>query len=238
MKFEQQLISKVRAAARCNPAARIRRTDERVESAAPWTPLRGNGGVEIVAIAASSGGTTALRDVVRRLPADFPAAVLIVHHTNAAFSGSLAEWLDSPTGIRVKEAESGDPIEAGIALVAPGERHMTVRRSGGENYVVLSAHPREYLYRPSIDLLFASVGEVFRRAAVAVVLSGAGNDGFEGAKIIRGNGGTVIAQEPSSSVIPDMPEAIVVAGVADVVATPDSIPSALLELVGAKCPRT
>jgi two-component system, chemotaxis family, protein-glutamate methylesterase/glutaminase len=170
---------------------------------------------EIVAIGASTGGPRALASLLERLPRDLAAPVVIVQHMPPLFTRSLAERLDGSTPLRCAEGEDGAVLEAGTVWIAPGNWHVNVAREGGTATLRLSGDPPENSCRPAVDPLFRSVADVYGAGALGVVLTGMGQDGLKGAERIKKRGGTILAQDESSSVVWGMPGAIVRAGLAD-----------------------
>ena len=213
LSLSSELIAKVRALAGV-PRARLVRPPAAGPLAAA-VPHRGTDRAEVVAIGTSTGGPPALQAIVPRLPAGFGAPLLIVQHMPAGFTRSLAERLDQRSRVRVREAEDGEPLRPGIALVAPAGRHMKVKRRGGESYVWLDEEPRGALHRPSIDVLMASLAKAYGRRCLGVLLTGMGSDGVEGLRAIRQSGGRTFAESEESCVIYGMPKAAVEAGVVD-----------------------
>jgi two-component system chemotaxis response regulator CheB len=166
----------------------------------------------VVAIGISTGGPNALQYVLSQLPGDFPGAILVVQHMPEGFTQLFAHRLDECCAIDVKEAQSGDLLLAGRALIAPGNRHMRVRRMPLGDIVVLSDEPRVNGHRPSVDVLFHSVAQEFGRDALAVLMTGMGEDGAEGMKEIKVAGGLTIAQSEESCVVFGMPKAAIERG--------------------------
>lgn len=181
---------------------------------------------EVVVIGTSTGGPRALHEVVPHLPQSLPAGVLIVQHMPAAFTKSLAMRLDEISALKVKEAEPGDVVRAGLALVAPGNYHMTVS-SGG--LIELNQEPPQHGVRPSVDVTMESVAAVYGASAIGVVMTGMGSDGTRGARLIKHAGGKVIAEDESTCVIYGMPRSVIEAGIADRVTPLEKIAS---EIVG------
>jgi two-component system chemotaxis response regulator CheB len=169
----------------------------------------------VVAIGTSTGGPPALQAIIPRLPAQLDAPLLIVQHMPPGFTRSLAERLDQRSRLRVREAEDGEVLRPGTALVAPAGRHMRVRRRDGQARICLDDEPRTSLHRPSIDVLMSSVAKVYGRRALGVLLTGMGSDGVEGLRAIRAAGGRTLAESEDSAVIYGMPKAAVEAGVVD-----------------------
>lgn len=186
---------------------------------------------EVVVIGTSTGGPPALQAIIPRLPENFPSAVLVVQHMPVGFTRSLAQRLDSRSVLNVREAEDGEPVSAGSVLVAPAGRHMKVRRTGGETRVWLDDEPRSALHRPSIDVLMASVADVYGARALGVILTGMGSDGVEGLRAIRAAGGFALAESEETCVIYGMPKAAADAGVVDEVLPLDRIADEILAAI-------
>jgi len=165
---------------------------------------------EVVVIGASTGGPSALRELLGRIPGEFPAAVLVVQHMPATFTQVLADQLDRLLALRVKEAEEGDLLRPGLVLVAPGDRHLLVRANGR---VELDAGPRVGGYRPSIDVTMRAVAQVYGARARGVVLTGMGCDGTLGLAALRHQGAVTYAQSPETCVVGSMPEQAIERGV-------------------------
>jgi len=179
--------------------------------------------VDIVAIGSSTGGPPALQSVITQLPRNFPVGVVIAQHMPPMFTKSLAERLDSLSQVSVREATDGEPLEAGNVLIAPGGRHLQVKRYGGRPRVVVTDTPVEALYKPCVDVLLSSVAEQFGGQSMGVVLTGMGNNGVIGARDIKQKGGVIIAQDEASCVVYGMPRAVIEARLTDQVASIDSI---------------
>ncbi len=182
---------------------------------------------EVIALAASAGGLNALSHVLAALPADFPAPLVVVQHLDPRHRSLMAEVLGRRTGLRVKEAREGDRLAPGTALIAPPNRHLLVNADGT---VSLTQTELVHFVRPSADLLFESVAAAYGERAIAVVLSGSGQDGAMGVTAIKKTGGTVIVQEVSTSEFAGMPQAALATGVADFVLPLDEIAPALQTL--------
>jgi len=169
----------------------------------------------VVAIGVSTGGPTALNDVIPALPANLPVPVLVVQHMPAMFTRILAERLNAASPLKVCEASEGMPVEAGTVFIAPGDYHMRVAKRSARECIALDQSPPENACRPAVDVLFRSVNEAYGAASVAVILTGMGQDGCAAAQALKASGAYVIAQDQASSVVWGMPGAVVRAGLAD-----------------------
>jgi len=169
----------------------------------------------VLAIGCSTGGPDALAAVLGGLPRDLGVPVVVVQHMPPLFTRMLAQRLDAGSPLEVREAADGDPLVAGTALVAPGGRHLALRRTAAGAAVQLNDDPPENFCRPAVDVMFRSVSSVYRDRTLAVVLTGMGRDGALGAKVVRDAGGEVFVQDEQTSVVWGMPGAVVSAGQAD-----------------------
>ena len=188
------------------------------------------GRLRIIAIAASTGGPVAVQKVLSQLPENCSLPVLIVQHMPQNFTRSFAERLNQLCKIKVKEAQDGDVLEPGLALVAPGGMQLEIRVVGGRRCVTLRNKKSGELYSPCADITLASVAEHFPGHALTVVLTGMGADGKEGAVKIKGTGSLVWAQNQETCTIYGMPRAIVDAGLADQVYSLDEIANAFARM--------
>jgi two-component system chemotaxis response regulator CheB len=186
---------------------------------------------KVVVVGVSTGGPTALGAILPKLPADFPLPVLVVQHMPPLFTRLLAERLRSVCRLQVEEASQGAPVAAGKILVAPGDFHLKVISHGEGVHVCLDQSPPQNSCRPAVDALFTSVGEVYGGAAIAVILTGMGQDGLRGTEILKAQGASVLAQDQASSVVWGMPGAVVNAGLADYVLALDQIVPKILRVV-------
>jgi len=183
---------------------------------------------EVVAIASSAGGLTALTGVLSALPADFPAAIVVVQHLDPRHRSLMAEILNRRTQLPVKQAEEGDHLRGGTVYIAQPNRHLLVNRDGT---LSLSQTELVHFVRPSADLLFESVAGSYKERAIAVVLSGSGSDGAMGVQGIKKMQGTVIAQDEATSEFFGMPGAAIQTGTVDFVLPLSEIAPALVTLV-------
>ncbi len=197
------LCEKVRMAATARVSALKPQLQGGQIPAADPAPLRCTTN-KIVAIGSSTGGTEALRRVLPELPRNCPG-VLVVQHMPASFTTSFAEHLNEECVVDVKEAESGDSVLPGRVLIAPGDQHMTLRRSGARYLVSLNDDPPVSRHRPSADVLFRSVAKAAGRNAVGVILTGMGSDGAAGLLEMKEAGASTIGQDEASCVVYGMP---------------------------------
>ena len=178
---------------------------------------------KIVVIGVSTGGPDALARVLPLLPAGFPVPVLIAQHMPAIFTSMLATRLTSKSAMPVRECVSGEPVTPGCAIIAPGDFHMVVQKENGSVYLRTHQGPRENFCRPSVDVLFRSVSGVYGDRALAVVLTGMGQDGLKGCEMLRGAGARICVQDEASSVVWGMPGFVAKAGLADKILPLDQI---------------
>jgi two-component system chemotaxis response regulator CheB len=181
----------------------------------------------VIAIGVSTGGPNALQYMLPQLPGDFPGSLVIVQHMPEGFTDMFARRLDECCAIDVKEAKSGDMLIAGRALICPGNRHMKVRRMPLGYTVVLSEDERVNGHRPSVDVLFRSVAQELGSAAVAVLMTGMGEDGAEGMGAVKAAGGLTIAQTELSCVVYGMPKAAIERGYATRIVPLDAMANTL-----------
>jgi two-component system, chemotaxis family, protein-glutamate methylesterase/glutaminase len=193
-----------------------------------WQGMRAQ--PRVVAIGVSTGGPTALGAILPQLPPEFPLPVLVVQHMPPLFTRLLAERLHATCRLPVAEASQGEAVESGKILIAPGDFHLKVASDGVGARVCLDQSPQQNSCRPAVDALFASIGEVYRDAAIAVVLTGMGRDGLRGTEILKAQGATILAQDEASSVVWGMPGAVVNAGFADRVLPLDQVVPEILRM--------
>jgi two-component system chemotaxis response regulator CheB len=184
---------------------------------------RASGHIKTVAIGVSTGGPPALQKIIPRLPKDFPSSLLVVQHMPPMFTRSLADRLDSMSAIKVKEAEQGEPVVSGCVYIAPGDKHLKIRRWGRNAEILVDDEPSDTLHKPSVDVLMEAVASTFGGAVVAVMLTGMGTDGAAGVEMLKSKGARVIAQNEQTCVVYGMPRAVVEKGLADKVSPIDSI---------------
>jgi two-component system, chemotaxis family, protein-glutamate methylesterase/glutaminase len=214
-------------------AARIRRRPRRgsASAVAPVATPRPGLAVTtdtVVAIGASTGGTEALREILEAMPPDAPG-IVIVQHMPEVFTRAFADRLNKTCRIEVKEAETGDRLHAGRALLAPGNRHLLVRRSGARYIADVIDGPPVSRHRPSVDVLFRSVAEAAGPNAIGIILTGMGRDGASGLLDMHRMGAATIAQDQTSCVVFGMPKEAIAAGGVDEVAPLNQIADLLLK---------
>lgn len=223
-----RLVQVVRAAAQ----ARVRpRRVARPPRAPPPPPPRAAAArgrtPGVVVIGASTGGTEALREILEALPPGAPG-VAVVQHMPEGFTAQFARRLDGLCRVEVKEADDGDPILPGRALIAPGNRHLRLRRAGAGYVVELAAGPPVSFHRPSVDVLFRSAARVAGPDALGVILTGMGQDGADGLLELRRAGARTLAQDEATSVVFGMPREAIARGAVDEVLPLPELAGAIL----------
>ena len=183
---------------------------------------------QLVCIGASTGGTEAIKQVLTQLPENMPG-ICIVQHIPPVFSRAFAERLNELCALEVREAVHGDELRPGLALIAPGDFHMTVAQAAGRYRVSLNQGPALHHTRPAVDVLFNSVAACAGRHAVAVVLTGMGSDGAQGMRKLKEAGAATIAQNEATCVVYGMPQAAVALGVVDRVLPLEKISEAIMK---------
>ncbi|MGB9852089.1 MAG: protein-glutamate methylesterase/protein-glutamine glutaminase [Candidatus Kapaibacteriota bacterium] len=182
--------------------------------------------IDVVGIGISTGGPAALQEVFTQLPSGLQFPILIVQHMPPLFTKSLANRLNSLSQLTVKEAENMDVLQDGFVYIAPGGMQMTINKQGR---IVISSEPNT-LFKPSADVMFKSVAEVFGSHTVGIIMTGMGNDGTEGLRLVSEKGGYVIAQSPDSCVVAGMPGSVISAKIANEIVPLKEIPKVISEL--------
>jgi two-component system response regulator WspF len=182
----------------------------------------------LIAIGASAGGPTALATVLRALPKDFPAAIVVIQHVEAQFAGGMADWLSQQSAVPVMVAREGECPSFGKVLLAGTSDHLTLNAPNRLGY---TPEPRDYAYRPSVDVFFESVSRLWRGDAVGVLLTGMGTDGALGLKALRDRGHHTIAQDRATSAVYGMPKAAATLNAAVDILPMERIASRLVDLV-------
>lgn len=223
-----QLAEKIRAAAQVDVTRRLRVITSPSIIAPKLSLTRTTN--KLIAIGASTGGTEALKEVLTQFPPNSPG-IMIVQHMPPKFTTSFAERLDSLCQVRVKEAEDGDAVVPGTALLAPGNFHMVMRRSGARYYVNIKSGPMVCYQRPAVDVLFNSVAAYGGANAIGVLLTGMGKDGSQGMLKMKQAGARTIAQDEASCVVYGMPKEAVAVGAVDKILSLRDIPAAVLKML-------
>ena len=185
---------------------------------------------KVIAIGASTGGTEALKDVLSRMPPNSPG-IVVVQHMPANFTTAFAERLNGLSQITVKEAEDNDAVVQGTAVIAPGNYHMLLRRSGARYYVEVKDGPRVLHQRPSVDVLFKSTAKYAGSNSIGVILTGMGSDGAEGLLEMKQAGARTIAQDEKTCVVFGMPKEAIKIGAADKVVPLGQVAQEILRMV-------
>ncbi len=213
-KIREDLLSKIKAITRNKPKIKLLPpSNKMVPSKRSYVP--GHPNAQLVVLGISTGGPFSLQKVIPSLSEDFPLPVAIVQHMPPLFTKSLAERLDSISRLEVCEAQDGMELASGKVFIAPGGLHLKFNRDNGRVLLVTTKSPTDSLHRPSVDVMFTSAYEVFGGRILAVVMTGMGKDGLEGAKLIKSAGGKILAQSEDTCVVYGMPKAIVDAKIAD-----------------------
>lgn len=220
------LAMKIKAAVGSHiPAIVLGASDERQKPARPR--MVGQRPARVIGVGISTGGPNALQYVFSHLPEDFAGCLLVVQHMPEGFTEMLARRLNELSPLEVKEAQSGDLLFAGRALICPGNRHMKVRRLPQGDVAILSDQPKVNGHRPSADVLFHSMAAEFGRDAAAVIMTGMGEDGVEGIGAIKSAGGLTLAQTVESCVVSSMPRTAIDRGFVGKIASLEELPNVL-----------
>lgn len=221
-----ELIDKIKASAR----VRVQKKEYKVSVDSTYKKLSLTKTTnKVVVIGASTGGTEALARVLRVLPPNSPG-IAIVQHMPEHFTRSFANRLNELCDIEVKEAENGDSVIPGRALIAPGNYHMLLKRSGANYYVEVKSGPLVSRHRPSVDVLFKSAAQYGGKNVIGVIMTGMGKDGSEGMKLMHEQGAKNIAQDEATCVVFGMPKEAIALNAVDYVLPLDKIPQKILEL--------
>ncbi|MGD9835086.1 MAG: chemotaxis response regulator protein-glutamate methylesterase [Piscinibacter sp.] len=214
----RELVQALKTAARARPKAGggAALAAARTASRAPVAGLHALAVNKPVVLGSSTGGTQAIESVLLQLPGDAPG-IAIVQHMPERFTAMYAQRLDGLCAMNVREAKDGDRLERGVVLIAPGGRHMQLKKNAGQYYVAVADGPPVNRHKPSVDVLFRSAAECAGRDALAIILTGMGDDGARGMKAMHDRGARTIAQDEASCVVFGMPkEAIAMGGVDEV----------------------
>ncbi len=201
-------------------------------------PLGDDHSPEIVVIGVSTGGPIALGKLLSSIPRDFPIPIAIVQHMPAVFTKSLATSLNDSCPLHVLEATDNISVEPGKVYIAPGGKQMKLERQAASTALRVTDDPPVDNCRPSVNYLFRSAARIYRDNVLAVVLTGMGNDGTDGCRLLRQEGARIITQDEASSVVYGMPRCVAEAGLADAVYPLDGIAEAMIQAVTEQSPCT
>ncbi|MGB0714957.1 MAG: protein-glutamate methylesterase/protein-glutamine glutaminase [Phycisphaerae bacterium] len=221
--FQQDVITAIKTAYASNGSTLTSPQQSRVM---PPRKIAGNGDGAVIAIGISAGGPATLHKIIPQIPKEFPP-MLIAQHMPADFTGPFANRLNAASQIEVKEAQPGDALKPGRLLLAPGNRHLTVRRSGVGYVAALDDGPKVSGFRPSADVLLSSVAECFGTRTIGLIMTGMGFDGAEGIRKVHEAGGRTLSQDQESCIVYGMPKAAFETGCVDRVVSLAGIPDAL-----------
>ena len=229
----RELIATLKTAARARPRAGAPSARPAPGVARPAAP-RPSGALHALAtnkpivIGSSTGGTQALESVLLELPADAPG-IAIVQHMPEKFTAMYAQRLDGICAMTVREAKDGDRLQRGVVLIAPGGRHMQLKKTGGQYFVAVVDGPPVNRHKPSVDVLFKSAAECTGRDALAIILTGMGDDGARGMKLLHDGGARTIAQDEASCVVFGMPKEAIKLGAVDDILPLDRVGRAMMQ---------
>lgn len=222
--FIYDLINKIKVAAKSKVVKHPNLQEKRLEQKVNVDSEK------LIAIGASTGGTNAIYSILKQLPSEMPG-ILIVQHIPPLFSKMFAERLNNQTNFNVKEAESGDYLEPGKVLIAPGDKHMSIRKIG-KRYKIETFHGEKVNgHCPSVDVLFESVAKGCGHNAIGIILTGMGYDGAKGLKSMRRKGARTIGQDEESSVVYGMPKVAFEVGAVEKQTSLEKIPQVLLSML-------
>lgn len=228
--IDQDLAQKVRNVLSSRSVPDLASTSEIVPAVLSRTSRRRH--IDLVAIAASTGGPPALQSIFSGYDQSYPFAIVVAQHMPAGFTKAFAERLHRVSQFEVREAEHGDLIRPGLALIAPGGKNMELEQYGAEVIVRITLPTKEDRYFPSADRLFASCAPIYRKKMLAVVLTGMGNDGKQGVIKVKEYGGLVMAESESTSVVYGMPREAAATGCVDRVVPLTGIAQSILDCGG------
>jgi two-component system chemotaxis response regulator CheB len=227
----RELLQTLKTAARSKPRAGVRPAATSATPTAARPPVAGLHALSVnkpVVLGSSTGGTQAIESVLLALPADAPG-IAIVQHMPEKFTAMYAQRLDQLCAMHVREARDGDRLERGVVLIAPGGRHMTLRKAGGQYFVNVVDGPPVNRHKPSVDVLFRSAADCAGRDALAIMLTGMGDDGARGMKLMHDRGARTVAQDEASCVVFGMPKEAIACGAVDEVLPLQHIARAVLQ---------
>lgn len=187
--------------------------------------------IEILGIGSSTGGPNALAEVISHLPGDLPVPVVITQHMPPLFTKQLADRLNNCSALQVHEAQGGEIVEAGHVWIAPGNFHLVLKRNKAQIVLELNQDPPENSCRPSVDVMFRSIAEVYGNSGLGIILTGMGQDGFLGSQVLVKKGSRIFAQDKASSVVWGMPGFVAEAGIAEKILSLDQIAKEAAETI-------
>ena len=225
-----QLVDKIRAVARLKVSSREERPSKKSIKTKVASKALAETTNKIIAIGASTGGTEALKTVLTGMPPNAPGT-LVVQHMPANFTTSFAERLNELSAMTIKEAKDGDSLVNGVALLAPGNYHMLLKRSGARYYVQVKKGPLVHHQRPAVDVLFHSVANYAGSNAIGVILTGMGTDGALGLLKMKEAGARTVAQNEKSCIVFGMPKEAIKLGAADKVVPLNSVGKTVLDMI-------
>ena len=232
--LKESLAPRIQAfAERAFARERTKRVRMPLQAVSPVAPRLGSKAKRLIVIGVSTGGPQALAQLLPLLPADLSVPVLIVQHMPPLFTRALAESLQRKCALKIKEAEDGESVRPGLAYLAPGGRQMKIKSlANGEIRIEINDDPPENHCRPSVDYLFRSVALQAPGSAIGVILTGMGNDGAQGLRLLKRSGCATVAQDEATCLVYGMPREAVATGAVDDVLPLDSIAGHLLNLLG------
>jgi two-component system, chemotaxis family, protein-glutamate methylesterase/glutaminase len=230
IKVQDELVTKIKAAARSRHRGPTPKP--RPVQPAAVTPAAIPGAPTIVAIGTSTGGPKALQEILPALPANLPAALLVVQHMPIGFTGPFAKRLNTLCHLTVHEAEAGMPVQPGHVYLAAAGKHMTVHRSASEVVLLAPATPSNVLHMPSVDVMMLSVAEVFESLAMGIIMTGMGADGSLGMEAIFRKGGLTLGQDEATCAVYGMPRSCAELGILRRVVPLPDIPRQILFATG------
>jgi two-component system, chemotaxis family, protein-glutamate methylesterase/glutaminase len=195
------------------------------------TRIKSSIDIDAVAIGTSTGGPSALKIILSRIPEDFPAGIVVSQHMPKGFTASFAERLNNISKIEIKEATEGDAVEHGRALICPGGYHMMFTKKGKKIITTMKEPKSTDKYTPSVDIMMSSLAEIYGPQTLGVVLTGMGNDGKAGMLEIKKQGGYTIVESEESAVVFGMPSEVIKAGAAERILPISEIPAEMIRLV-------
>jgi two-component system chemotaxis response regulator CheB len=223
-----QLAEKIRAASRIKVLKRMPNRESGAMASIKGAITQTTN--KVIAIGSSTGGTEALRDILTRMPPDSPG-IVVAQHMPANFTKAFADRLNGLCRIQIKEGAANDSVLPGTCLIAPGNFHMLLKRSGARYFVEVRSGPMVHHQRPAVDVLFKSVAKYAGANAVGVILTGMGSDGAEGIKVMKQAGAKTLAQDEASCIVFGMPKEAIKTGCVDKVVSLRNMPQSILDMV-------